>query len=196
MLFNVALSQLIAIGRTMYSDFTLKSPTCEAAAKAPYKHAHISSDFTLYSNKQQGRSGMRFAILLESGLLRIFTCPVLIEDTREEPPTPMVVARLGDSVQGGTYIELDPSVFTKTALVLVSHRNGTSLGVTKQATTVVDLVDDVGDKVKLDALHWTGSYPDSPNINFVPIVHGIPPSYAAHDNHDVTKEFPVDTADM
>ena len=76
MLFNAALNQLIAIGCTVYLDFTLKSPPCEAAAKAPYKHAHVPSDFTLYSNKQQGRSGMRFAILLESGLLRVFTCPV------------------------------------------------------------------------------------------------------------------------
>ena len=48
----------------------------------------------------------------------------------------------------------------------------------------------------MDALHWIEIYPDSPNINVVPIVHGIPPSYAAHDNHDVTQEFPVDTADM
>ena len=152
MLFNVALSRLIAIGHIMYLDFTLKSPPCEAAARAPYKHAHVPSDFTLYSNKQQGRSGMRFAILLKSGLLRVFICPVLVEDTRE-PPTLMVVARLGDSVQGGTFITLDRSVFTKTALVLVSHRNDTSLGATKQATTVVDLLNDVGDKVKSDALH-------------------------------------------
>ena len=130
MLFNVALSRLIAIGCTVYLDFTLKSPSCEAAAKAPYKTAHVPLDFTLYSHKQQGRSGMHFAILLESGLLRVFTCPVLVEDTREEPPTPMVVAHLGDSVQDGTYIALDPSVFTKTALILVSHCNGISLGTT------------------------------------------------------------------
>ena len=78
----------------------------------------------------------------------------------------------------------------------MSHRNGTKLGATKQVTTVVDLVDEDGAKVKMDALHWTGSYPDSPNINLVPIVYGIPPSYAAHDNHKVTKEFPVDTAEM
>ena len=117
MLFNTALSRLIAIDRNKYSAFNLKSTPCEAAAKAPYKHAHMTSDFALYSQKQQGRSGMRFAILLESGVLCVFTCPVLVEDTREDPPTPMVVARLGDSVQGSTYISIDPSVFTKTALV-------------------------------------------------------------------------------
>ena len=196
MLFNVALGKLIAIGRTMYSAFNLKSPSCEAAANAPYKHAHVPADFTLYSNKQQGRSGMRFAILLDSGLLRVFTCPVLVEDARENPPLPTVVARLGDSVQGGTYIALDPALFTKTALVLVSQRNGAKLGTTKQVTTVLDLVDEDNTKVKLDALEWTGSYPDSPNINLVPIVYGIPPSYAAHDNHNVTEEFPVDTPEM
>ena len=60
---------------------------------------------------------MRFAILLESGVLRVFHCPVLVEDTRKNSPTPTVVARLVDSVQGSTYISIKPSVFTKTALV-------------------------------------------------------------------------------
>ena len=74
---------------------------------------------------------MRFTILLESGVLRVFHCPVLVEDTRETPPTSTVVALLGDSVQGSTYVSIDPSVFTKTALVLMSQRNGTVLSVTK-----------------------------------------------------------------
>ena len=196
MLFNVALSKLIAIGRTVYSDFTLTSPPCEATAKAPYKHAHEPTSFSMYSQKQQNRSGMRFAILLNSGVMRTFTCPVLVEDARDDPPTPIVVARLGDSVQGGTYIAIDPTVFTKTVLVLMSQRDGNVMGTTKQSTSVVDLVDDNGDKVKMDALHWTGVYPHSPNINSYPLVHAIPPSFAAHDNHDVTQEFPADTADM
>ena len=196
MLFNVALSRLIAIGRNTYSAFTLPSKQCEAAAKAPYKHAHMPPDFGLYSQKQQGLSGMRFAILTESGVLRVFHCPVLVEDARENPPVPTVVALLGDNIQGSTYIAIDPSVFTKTALVLMSQRNGTILSATKQPTVVTDLTDDNGDEVKMAAFPWTGTYPDSPNINVFPLVHGIPPSFAAHDNHEVTKEFPVDTADL
>ena len=78
----------------------------------------------------------------------------------------------------------------------MSQCNGTILSATKQSTVVVDLKDDAGDKIKMEALNWTGVYPDSPNINVFPLTQGIPPSYAAHDNHDVTKEFPVDTADL
>ena len=114
------------------------------------------SNFVLYSQQQQGRSGMRFAILLESGVLRVFNCPVLVEDTRENLPTPMVVARLGDSGQGSTYIAIDQSVFTKTALVLMSQRNGTVFSATKQSTVVVNRKDEAGDKVKREALYWTG----------------------------------------
>ena len=139
---------------------------------------------------------MRFAILTRPGVLRVFHCPVLVEDDRENQPAPTVVALLGDNIQGGTYIAIDPSVFTNTALVLMSHSNGTTLGATKQPTAVTDLTDDNGDKVKMAALSWTGAYPDSPDINMFPLIHGIPPSYAAPDNHDVTKEFPVDTADL
>ena len=64
-----------------------------------------------------------------------------------------MVARLGDSVQGSTYISIDPSVFTKTALVLMFQRNGTVLSATKYSTVVVDLKDDAGDKVKMEALN-------------------------------------------
>ena len=79
----------------------------------------------------------------------------------------------------------------------MSQRNGTILSATKQSPVVVDLKDDEGDKVKMEALTWANRvYPDSPNINFFPLLHGIPPSYAAHDNHDVTKVFPGDTADL
>ena len=117
---------------------------------------------------------MRFAILLESGVLRVFNCLVLVEVTRDNLPTPTVVARLGDSVQGSTYIAIDPSVFTKTALVLMSQRNGTILGATKQSTVVVGLRGDTGDKVKMEDLKWTGVYPDNPNINVFPLTHGIP----------------------
>ena len=120
MLFNTALSRLIAMDRTRYLAFTLKSVPYEAASKAPYKHAHTPSDFALYSQKQQGRSGMRFAILLEIGVLRVFHCPVLVEDTCETPPTPTVVALLSDNIHGSTYISIDSAVFTSTALVLMS----------------------------------------------------------------------------
>ena len=95
---------------------------------------------------------MRFAILTRPGVLRVFHCPVLVEDDRENQPAPTVVALLGDNIQGGTYIAIDPSVFTNTALVLMSHSNGTTLGATKQPTAVTDLTDDNGDKVKMAAL--------------------------------------------
>ena len=140
---------------------------------------------------------MRFAILLKLGVLRVFHCPVLVEDTRETSLTPTVVTLLDDSIQGSPYISIDPVVFTSTALVLISQRNGTTLSVTKQSPVVVDLKDDEGDKVKMEALNWANKvYPDTPNINFFPLLHGIPASYAAHDNHDVTKAFPGDTADL
>ena len=140
---------------------------------------------------------MCFAFLLESRVLCVFHCPLLIEDTHEASPTPTEVAPLGDSIQGSTYISINLAVIASTALVLMSQRKGVTLSATKQSPAVVDLVDDQGDKVKMKALNQAYKvYPDTPNINLFPLLHGILPSYAAHNNHDVAKAFPVDTADL
>ena len=140
---------------------------------------------------------MRFAFLFDTRVMCVFHCPVLVEDTREMPPTPTVVALLGDSIQGKTYISINPAVFTSTVLILMSQRNGTALNMTKPAPAVIDFKDDQGDAVTKVALSWTNTaYPDTPNIYSFPLLHGIPPTYVAHNNHDVTTAFPVDTIDL
>ena len=40
------------------------------------------------------------------------------------------------------------------------------------------------------------AYPDVPNINSFQLLCGILSSYVAHNKHDVTKAFPVDTIDL
>ena len=197
MSFNTVLSQLIAISRAWYSDFTLKSVPFKTASKAPYRYVYSSSNYALYSQNLQGRMGMRFALLFDTGVMCVFHCPVLVEDTRETPPTPTVVVLLGNIIQGKTYISINPALFTCTVLVLMTKRRGTALSATKQAPVVGDLNDDQGDAVTMLVLSWANTaYPDTPNINSFPLLHCIPPWYVAQDNHDVNKAFPVDTIDL
>ena len=196
MVFNIALRKLIGIGRTVYSTFTIKSKMSEAAANNHYKHAYLPSEYAMYAQNLYGRSGMRFAVILDTGVMRVFHSPVLVEDARESPPTAMIVALLGDNIQGQTYVAITPATFTETALVLMSQINGNILNATKHAPAVINLVDDNGAKVTMKGVHWDNeSYPDTPNIYSWPLIHALPPTYAAPDNHDVNTPFPADTAE-
>ena len=196
MVFNISLSQMIGVGRTVYSAFTVKSKTCKAAADNHYKHAYSPSEYAMYAQNLYGRSGMRFAVILDTGVMRVFHSPVLVEDERDSPPTAMIVALLGDNILGQTYVAITPAAFTETALVLMSQYNGTVLNATKHGPAVIDLVDNNGAKVTMKGVHWDNeTYPDTPNIYSWPLIHALPPTYAAHDNHDVNTPFPADTAE-
>ena len=164
MSFNTALSQLIAINRTWYSAYILKSLQCKASSKNLYKHVHSPSKHALYSHSLQGQSGIRFDFLLDTGVIRVFHCSVLVEDTCRTPPTSTVVALLSNNIQGKTYISINPEVFIDTVLVLISHRNGTALNATKQAPVVVNLKDDNGDAVSMVALSWDNTAYPTPSI--------------------------------
>ena len=108
---NSASAKLIDIGRTSFSSFTLKSPGCEAAATNPYRHAHAPVDHPLNMQQLQAKPGMRFWMILDTGIIRVFHSPVLIEDQSETPPVPIIVALLGDDIQGKTFITMSPLVF-------------------------------------------------------------------------------------
>ena len=106
MVFNIALSKMIGIGRTVYSAFTVKTKMSEAAANNHYKHAHLPSEYAMYAQNLYGHSGMRFAVVIKTGVMRVFHSPVLVEDARESPPTAMIVALLADNIQGQTYVAI------------------------------------------------------------------------------------------
>ena len=64
---------------------------------------------------------------------------------------------------------------------------------TKSHVAITDLLDDNDSKVELTTLQWPDmKYPGTPDIVFLPQVHGIPPSYSAHDNHKVANDLPID----
>ena len=64
---------------------------------------------------------------------------------------------------------------------------------TKSHVAITDLLDDNDTKVELTTLQWPDmKYPSTPDIVFLPQVHGIPPSYSAHDNHKVANDLPID----
>ena len=190
---NSASAKLIDIGRTSFSSFTLKSPGCEAAATNPYRHAHAPVDHPLYMQQLQAKPGMRFWMILDTGIIRVFHSPVLIEDQSETPPVPIIVALLGDDIQGKTFITMSPLVFQQVALVLAASSTGTSLHATKTGPAVTDLFDDTPVQATLAKLHWQdNTYPGTPDMYFFPVIHAIPPSYMAHDNQGVTAPFPTD----
>ena len=196
MSFNSASSKLIGIGRTKFSDFTLKSPGCEKASTCPYRHAHVPADHPLYMQQLQGMAGMRFWMVQDTGLICVFHSPVLIEDQTETPPVPIVVALLGDNIQGQTFITMSPLVFKQVVLVLAAGSTDTHLGATKTGPAATDLLDDTSTPVNLAVLQWTNTtYTGTPDIYFFPLVHAIPPSYMAHDNQSVTVPFPADQGD-
>ena len=68
------------------------------------------------------------------------------------------------------------------ALVLLSTRHARELNMTRTPVAVTDLLDDNDSKVELATFHLTnGHAPDTPDIVFFPLVHGIPPTYCAHN---------------
>ena len=85
---NSASGKLIGIGRTSFSSFTLKSPGGEVAATTPYRHAHVPADHPSYIQQLQAKPGMRFWMILDTGIIRVFHCPVLIEDLIDPSPPP------------------------------------------------------------------------------------------------------------
>ena len=125
MSFNSASSKLIRIGCTKFSFFILKSPECKTAVTHPYCHTHVQADHPPYMQQLQGMAGMRFWMVQDIGRICVFHSPVLIEDQNETPPVPIVVALLGDNIQGQTFITMSPSVFKQVVLVLVAGSTGT-----------------------------------------------------------------------
>ena len=186
-------SKLLAKGITSFSSFTTKSPSAEAIAQKPYMFTHVPTTFSMYQTQLQGKMGMRYIIFLKNGTFRVFHSPVLVEDTEEDPPVPTLVAILGDNIQSQTYISLDPALFNQFSLVLMSTRSSLELKMTKSPVAITDLLDDSDVKVELTTIQWPNvSYPGTPDIVSLPLVHGIPPSYSAHDNHKVANAFPID----
>ena len=93
-------------------------------------------------------------MILDTGIIRVFHSPVLIEDQSETPPVPIIVALLGDNIQGQTFITMSPSVFKQVALVLAASSTGTRLHATKTGPAVTDLFDDTATQVNLAGLNW------------------------------------------
>ena len=86
-----------------------------------------------------------------------------------------------------------PIIFNEVVLVLMSSRNATELGTTKMTPAVTELLDDNDATVTLASLSWQATaYPDTPDIVYIPLVFGIPPTYCAHDNHATVTPFPAD----
>ena len=108
-------------------------------------------------------------MILDTGIIRVFHSPVLIEDRSETPPVSIIVALLGDNIQGKTFITMSPSVFQQVALVLAASSTGTCLHATKTGPAVTDLFDNTPAQVTLAGLQWQdNAYPGTPDMYFFP----------------------------
>jgi hypothetical protein len=191
---NQNIATIIGSGATTFSDFVVKSRLAEVAVEKAFRHMHDPVSRITFGARLQDNPRVRFTFVDEHGKMRVIHSPVLCEDTSGDEPIPVVVALLGDAILEKTYIVLSADVFSKVALVLISDRNATALGMTKLPTGVTELVDDEDvDVVITDVFNGT-AYPDGPVIVPMTLMNPLPVGYNAYHGHPIADLIPAATA--
>ena len=92
-------------------------------------------------------------MVLDTGIIRVFHSPVLIEDLSGTLPVLVIVVLLSDNIQGQIFITTSSLVFKHVTLVLLESSAGTRLDATKTCLVVTHLFDDTSAHVNLAGLN-------------------------------------------
>ena len=184
-------SRLLAANKLRMSDFEVRHMRSETAAPRHYAH-FLPGTRNRLKQSLIDNSHFRFVFLQPTGKLASFSNPVVVDDTAHNPSRPTIVALLGDSVTGDTYISIEMDAFFTGIFAFMADGKASQVGMRRTTGLVASMVDDDEDVLPYDVIPWTETaYPNGPVLVFCDKIHAVPPSYKLYDGHDVTDPLPA-----
>ena len=189
---NDAKARLFTNNKTTMSSFEVKRGRSEDMAVKPCRHL-LPANRSPYTTALQQDDTVRFVALRDDNTVVGFHSPVLLEDASSDPPTPTLVAMVGDSIAGDQYIALPPSSMSTVTLNLMSAANATRMGSVRSAAAATDLCNATGVAIPVADLPWENdAYPHSPVIVPLGTVLSVPPTFSApHGFHILRDTLPA-----
>ena len=190
------IAKLYQADRTTYSSFLVNSPDLERKATNHVRFhtpAHRMQRYVMTFAFPK----MRFVTPRDNSMVMEITTPCLVEDNSTDPPTQLLMGRVGDDVTSNSFVLLNAEECKEVVLSLMPDAVASEVGIKKCAGQVGNLTSTVAGAagpLSLDDIGYNEEqYGRAPVGVVLDKFLAIPPTFETHHGHSLRQPLPDDT---